>query len=191
MLDTDLTYGPHRPPKDEDYSDYRAEHYIQGPALKIIHDMEKMARMYNGRWVRIFRKAQSERCPACTDMITGAIAVVNCNACGGSGKKEGFAHLIDAWIHIDVARKHNVTSQFGNSDSPGGADTPVVIINAPLLKDQDLIVTLNTKDVYKIVNVEPQIVAMQGIVVTQLAQCFRISHGSIEYRLTEWEADEK
>lgn len=186
MAETDYTYGPHRPAKAEDYGDYRTEDYVLGYALKIIHDMEKMARLYNGRLVRIFRKSGGTRCPTCTDTITGAVVLTNCPDCGGSGMLDGYSQLLETWAHIDVARKHNLTSQLGNSDSPGGADTPFVVINAPLLKDQDLLITVNTKDVHKIVNAEPQLVAMQGLVITQLTQCFRVSPGSPEYALADW-----
>lgn len=186
MVETDFTHGPARPIKEEAYPDFRAASYVSGHANKIIRDLEKITRMYNGKQVRIFVPGVITRCTDCTDGITGAIMVSNCPTCNGTGKLGGYVHLADCWAMIDVIPKFNVTSGFGNADSSGGTKTPIVLINTPLLKDQSLIVTLLTKDVYKIVDVEPHIVAMQGTVITQMAQCNLISQGSEEYSVIDW-----
>jgi hypothetical protein len=186
MADLEYTYGPERPEKQEDYTAFRVERYIQGHANKIIHDLEKSARMYNGKLVRIFRPTASTRCPQCTDSITGARVLSNCSVCNGTGMQEGYSQLCEKWALIDVIPKYNLTTGLGNSDSPGGSKTPIVLIDTPILKDRDLIVTYYSKDVYKIVDVEPGIVAFQGIVITQVSQCNLISPGSKEYSVITW-----
>jgi len=201
MTDSDYTYGPSRPEKPQDYSDFRTAPYATGPARKILHDLEKLARLYNGKKVKIFRVLSGERCEVCTDSISGAVVVLNCYECNGTGVTTGYTlysreepSLIhghtdtvdEFWAHIDVIPVFNVTSQLGNADTQGGAKTPIMLIGMPLLQDGDLVVTVNTKDVYKIVNIEPQIIAVQGTVIAQQAQCNLISRGSPEYKVIEW-----
>ena len=201
MTEIDFTYGPPRPEKAENYSDFRTEYYVRGHARKILHDLEKLARLYNGKKVRIYQVLPSARCELCTDSITGAVVIPNCTACNGTGQQSGYTlhtqlkpsnipghpeEINEFWAHIEVIPIFNVTSELGNADTRGGTKTPVMIIGLPLLKDGDLVATVNTKDVYKIVNIEPQIVAVQGTVIAQLTQCNLISRGSAEYRVIDW-----
>jgi len=186
MAETDYTYGPERPERTENYTDYRTAEYISGHASKIIHDLEKATRLYNGKISKIFRRSDSGPCPDCVDTLTGAIMVNDCPTCGGTGRVAGYTELCEKWVRIDIPPEINTSTEFGNADSSGGANTPITVIAAPILEDQDVIITINGKEVFKVVDMEPQLVGMQGVIITQLVNCYRISHGSPEHKLITW-----
>ena len=180
-------YGPPRPPKPEDHTDYRTPSYIKGSARKILYDLVRVAKLYDGKPVRIFKTgtSQDERCPVCTDKFTGASLIKNCRTCLGSGFTKQYSNVGDYWVRVDFSPKLNVTSELGNYDRQGHRDA-FYVLGAPILKDQDLLITHDTKEVYKVVDVEGQIVAMQGIIISQVVNCLLVSTGSIEYELIDW-----
>lgn len=186
MPETDYTYGPSRPGHPLDYPDFSTPGYLTGHANKIIYDLEKKVRMYDGHLTRIFRTTDSDRCPTCTDTITGAIVLSDCPTCGGSGTVNGFEQIAEKWCLINFGPKKDLETEFGNADNMNAGTDQFVIIGAPMLKDQDLLITVDVKEVFKINQVEPQIVAMRGIVVTQMAGCTYISPESLEYNLIDW-----
>lgn len=179
---TDGTYHGGREEYPFNYTDFRTPRYLTGPANKIIHDFEKVARLYNGKKVHVFRPSEdTERCPDCTDLITGEQIYKNCDKCGGSGYVEGYDKISEQWAYLDIAQEHRVATGVGTTDNPGGIRHQLVFIGEPLLKDQDLIVTEDTKIVYKLIEVAPQIVAMAGSVITQMGQVSKITPGQKEY----------
>lgn len=181
-----MEYGPPRPePLEQDYTNFRTPTYLRGHANKIIHDLKKVARLYNGRLVRIFNNGTYEPCLTCTDTITGTIVLKNCPVCGGTGTTPR-QFVGEYWNLVDLAPKYRVPTEFGNTENPGGIKDTFTVLGAPLLRDQWLIVTVDTKEVFEINDVMPQIVAMQGIVVTQVASCSRMPKGSVEYNVITW-----
>lgn len=179
-------YGPPRPPQPQsDYSNIRTPGYLNGHAAKIIHDLKKVARLYNGRLVRIYDNGSGDRCATCTDDITGEIVLTNCPVCNGTGKSSR-NYIGEYWNLIDFGPKYGAPTEFGNTENPGGARDSITVLGAPLLFDQYLIVIVDTKEVFKIIDVEPQIVAMQGVVITQIASCAKMSEGSAEYSVVNW-----
>ena len=179
-------YGPPRPfPTQSDYTNIRTPSYMRGHANKIIYDLKKVARMYNGRLVRIYDNGTGERCTTCTDDITGEIVLANCPVCHGTGTSPR-NYIGEFWNLIDFGPKYDAATEFGNTENPGGAKDSITVLGAPLLRDQWIIVIVDTKEVFKIIDVHPQLVAMQGIVVTQIASCSKISEGSPEYSVVTW-----
>lgn len=185
-MSSDIKYGPPRSePTEQDYTNFRTPKYLKGHAHKIIHDLKRVARLYNGRLVRIFDNGGTSKCTTCTDTITGNIVLKNCPTCGGTGR--GKRTLVgEYWVLFDVGPKYKIPTEFGNSENPGGVKETFTVVDAPLLRDEWLIVTVDTREVYKIFDVTPHIVAMQGVVVTQLAACARIPKGSAEHGVITW-----
>ena len=180
-------HGPARPLKPETHSDFRTRDYLKGPARKILRDLIKVARQYDGKLVKIFQTGRSgeTRCPDCTDKFTGASLYKNCPTCLGSGFTKQYDDVGEYWVRVDFSPKLNVTSELGNYDRQGHRDA-FYVLGAPLLRDQDLLIVPDVKEVYKVVDVEGQIVAMQGIIISQVVNCLLVSPGSIEYNLIDW-----
>lgn len=186
MAETDFTYGPARVPKPEDYTDHRAETYITGYATKIREDLERVFELYSGKLAWIYKPANSGPCTTCVDTLTGNIMLNKCPVCGGSRKASGYTKIAEKWALVEITPEYQLSNEMGNSDSPGGPSTPITVVGMPLLKEGYLIVTYNSKDVYKIVDKEPQIVALQGEVISQVFQTYRLSSESPEYSLITW-----
>ena len=179
-------FGPPRPePTFQDYTNFRTPIYLRGHAKKIIHDLKKVARLYNGRLVRIYTGGGTTPCETCVDSITGSIVLKDCPTCNGTGTTPR-TYVGEFWTLVDFAPKYRVPTEFGNTENPGNLKDTFTVLDAPLLKDQWLIVTVDTKEVYEINDVMPQIVAMQGTVVTQLASCARMPVGSVEHKVVTW-----
>lgn len=179
-------YGPPRPDFSyQDYSNFRKPSYLQGHAKKILYDLIKVARLYNGRLVRIFDYGTKEPCTTCVDTITGAVVLKDCPVCGGTGTTPR-NYIGEFWAFADFGPKYTLGTEMGNTENPGGLKDSFVVLGAPLLKDQWLLVTVDTKEVFEIYDVLPQIVAMQGFVVTQVAACARMPVGSVENKVVDW-----
>ncbi len=167
------------------YTSFPTKPYVLGHANKIAHDLEKIARLYSGHKIRIFDAGSGERCQKCTDDITGEIVIANCPVCKGTGVSPR-RYVGSYWSFIDFNPEYKIATEFGNTENPGSNRETFVVINAPLLHDQWLIVTDATKKVHKIIDVMPQIVALQGRVITQIAVCSKISFGEPEYSVVNW-----
>ncbi len=182
-----LKYGPKRPEKPEDHTNFRVYPYLRGYAEKMLKDLNTVTRLYDGRHIKIFKWGRStdERCPVCVDQVTGAVLVTNCSQCYGSGFNQKYTYGGDYWARVDFSPKLNVSSELGNYDRAGHRDV-FYVLGAPILKDQDLIIPVDVKEVYKVVDQEGQIVAMQGVVISQVVNCLLVSPGSAEYKLIDW-----
>ena len=182
-----LQYGPVRPYEDHDYSNFRTPLYLKGYAKKITLDLMRTAKMYNGRRVRIYSpNKQGERCPICTNLITGERMLSNCKVCRGTGYKDAWSYVGRFWSLVDFGPRYDMSSEYGNVENMQGDKDAITVIGAPELHDQDLIIIEETKDIFKIYNVEPHIVAMQGTIITQICQAAPLAYGQPEYDLITW-----
>lgn len=177
--------GPERPEPQTDFTDFRQPDYLSGYANKIIHDLEKVARVVDGRYTKIFTLGKESRCPDCTDSITGARVFTNCSTCDGTGYTQGYISYGFYWVRVDFNPVEKISSAQGNIENRGGRDQ-LQVIAAPLLEDKDLVVFYNTKEVYKVVDRLAQVGAMNGFVILQTIGCLRLSEGSPEYLVIDW-----
>ena len=179
-------YGPVFPGPMPDYLDHRIVVKPGMTARKIRRDLEKVARLYDGVLMRLFSiEKDGGRCPDCTNSLTGETMVSTCDTCGGTGFLTGYVMVGDYWTKSVFNPRVIQPSDSGNTDNPGIRDQ-IVIIGAPLIVAEDLLITYRTKEVFKIVDQEPQIVAAGGEVVTQVANCSRLTPGRREYNLIDW-----
>jgi hypothetical protein len=184
----DMAYGPVRPEEEAavGYGLFSNKKYLSGHAGKILKDLILMARLYNGHEVRIFGVATAERCPKCTNIATGERLVTNCPVCHGTGYKDSWTCIGDFWTYMDFGPTYRMATPYGNTENPNGTKTGIVILGAPLLKDQTVVIFKESREVYKIYDVEPHIVAMRGDVIAQVANATRVTPGSEEYGLITW-----
>ena len=150
-------------------------------ANKILLDMEKRARVYQGKAMRMLRPDGEERCTLCTNEITGAIVLHDCPVCIGTGKLNAYKELGEYLIFLDVVARELIPSEMGNI--AGGKGDYFVLVGAPEVKYDDLFIMSGSNDVYRAQEQEPAYVAMQGHVVAQIITPKRLSPGAIEYRL--------
>ena len=183
-----LSYGPQRPAElgNVGYKHFTNKKYLKGYAHKILVDLTKVARMYNGHEARIFGVAKKTRCPTCTNMATGERLMTNCPTCHGTGYQDSWDLIGDFWTYVDFGPNYKMATPYGNTENPNGVKTGIIILGAPLLKDQSLLIFKESKEIFKIYDVEPHIVAMRGDVISQVAQSTRLTPGSIEYKLIDW-----
>lgn len=186
MSDVNLNYGPIRPEPDVGYQKVKNKTYLKGYAQKILKDLIRVARMYSGLEVKLYAVSKTERCPVCTNNATGERLITNCKVCHGTGRKDGWEYLGDFWTYTDFGPAYHMESQIGNTENPNGTKAPIIILGAPILEDQALIIFKEPKEVYKIYDIEPHIVAMRGDVIAQIAQTTRLTPGSEEYKLIDW-----
>ena len=177
-----MLYGPSRPKTPTTYEGYSTSQYLEGHGAKILYDLQKVARLYNGKEVNIYTLDRTERCPTCINAMTGQQIITGCKDCLGTGYTNGFTFIDSFWVQVNITPKEVTTSTFGNAENRGGRDQ-FIIIGAPLLEDQSLLIMKDTAVAYKIIDSEPQVTAMQGLVITQMAQCSRLSEGAPEYTL--------
>lgn len=180
-------YGPKIPAFNNDVNQFGTFDYLKGYANKIQLDLIRVAKCYNGREVRIFTPKNTERCPHCTNLITGARILSDCPVCKGTGRVGGWDVVGDFYCYGDIGSKYNVATPNGNSTSEGAGRDQLILVGCPkLLKDQDLIIFKGNKDVYKIYDVEPFMVAMQGEIIAQICSAANLTPGSDECKLADW-----
>ena len=56
-IDGTVAFGPPRPKVTTDYTSFSTPDYLTGYARKILRDLVKVARMYNGRLLKLYRPA--------------------------------------------------------------------------------------------------------------------------------------
>lgn len=180
-------YGPGRPDEDPNFDQFTTPSYLTGYAAKIRKDLKKMARMYNGRRIRIFQVHESNtRCPDCTDALTGQVVDSDCATCGGTGYSTGYERVPgDFFTYGKIPPVSTQETRQGNVERAAG-QVNFSVIDAPMLEQDDLIVAVDTKDVYKLVRMDPDITAMGGEVITQTANCSLLTRGRPEYRVIDW-----
>lgn len=150
-------------------------------ANKILLDMEKRARVYQGKSMRMLRPDGEDRCTNCTNDITGAIVLHDCPICYGTGKLNSYKELGAYLIFLDVMAHELFPTEMGSVT--GNKGDYFVLVGAPEALQNDLLIMVDTKDVYRVQDQEPMFIAMQGHVVAQIINPKRLAYGAIEYRL--------
>ena len=178
-LSMDQYYGPQNPNTPAEYTEFQTPSYLTGHAKKIRLDLERIFRLYSGKLVKLLQlQKSSDRCPECTDQITGQVLLTNCPVCNGSGYTLSYADAGDYWALADIGAALKLTGETGNSQNTRTGKDQFVLVGAPPLGDKDLLVFVDTKDMYKVVDAEPQIVALVGLSYLTI--------GSNEYRYVTW-----
>lgn len=181
-----MTYGPKFPGPIPVITDNRIVEKPGRYARKIRSDLERVSRIYDGIQIRLFKlRDDSERCTECTNLLTGECMISNCPTCGGTGYALAYTQEGDFWTRIDFTPRVIRPSEQGNTDNPGIQDQ-MVVIGAPILKARDIMITIISKEVFKILDREPQVVASGGEVISQIAFVSRITPGGSEYKLIDW-----
>lgn len=169
------------------HTSIRTHSYLTGYANKVALDLEKMFRLYTGVYVRLFNLERTgTRCTVCTDAFTGAVLQTNCETCRGTGFETNYVSLGDFWSWVYIPPYINATDELGNTDNEGAKKTSFVLVKAPLLQDSSLIATIDTKYLYEIIDDQPEITAVNGIVIMQTVPASRITPGSSLYNLIDW-----
>ena len=181
-----LNYGPIGPEDTHQYTQFPTPKYLRGYAKKIEKDLAKVARMYNGKEIVLYKLTGKHRCVSCTDRITGEVLHTNCRECNGTGKVDAWEKVGSFWAYIDFGPKYTLEQATGTTQNPGNDKDTFIIIGAPLIAEQDFFVTKETREVFKVFNVEPRIIAMGGHVVAQAAMASYIEDGSPQYRVVDW-----
>ena len=183
-----IPYGPERPAdiSHVGYELFENKNYLKGYSRKILSDLILMAKLYNGHEVRVFVVDKNDRCPKCTNRLTGEKLLSNCPVCHGTGYRNSWKSIGDYWCYMDFGPDYNMATQYGNTESPNGTKESLILLGAPVLTDQAIIIFKESREVYKIYDVEPHIVAMRGDVIAQIAQGTRLTPGSEEYKLITW-----
>lgn len=177
-------YGPRAPEEEFNHTDLRTPAYLRGFARKARADLERVARLYSGKRARLFKIASRERCPECTDILTGERVRSTCSSCDGTGFVYGYEQHGDHWILMDIPPTLRMDSRFGTLEGQGRKDG-ITFIGEPLLRDRDILALLDTQDLYRVNEEEPFITSVQGIVVTQTVRCSYIPSGAMEYSLLD------
>lgn len=187
-LGNGVPYGPSRPDElgNRGYQDFTNQRYLEGYSRKILRDLTLLAKLYSGREVRIFALDRSKRCEVCTNIVTGEKLLSSCPSCHGTGYVDAWKLLGDFQAYVDFGPIFNVATPFGNTENPNGKKENIIVLGAPILNDQTLIIFKETREVYKIYDVLPQLIAMRGDVLAQIAQASRLSPGALEYKLIDW-----
>lgn len=181
-----VTFGPEREAVPFNYGHHTNYNYLKGYSKKILKDLIKTARMYNGQHASIYKVAGGERCTKCTNLVTGERLLTNCPVCHGTGFLKNWEYLGDFWTLVDFGPGYRIATPLGNTENPNGTKEQIIILGAPILEDQALIIFEETQEVFKIYDVEPHIVAMRGDVIAQIASAAAVTYGSEEYKLTKW-----
>lgn len=181
-----VAFGPEREQVPFNYSSHTNYKYLTGYSHKILKDLIKIARMYNGQQTEIYKVSGGARCTACTNSVTGERLVTNCKVCHGTGYLKNWTYLGDFWTLVDFGPGYRIATPLGNTENPNGTKEQIIILGAPILEDQALVIFKETQEVYKIYDVEPHIVAMRGDVIAQIATAAAVTYGSEEYKLTKW-----
>jgi DnaJ-class molecular chaperone len=181
-----MNYGPTKPVESPDFDQLATPTHLIGYAEKILLDLEKVARIYHGVNARIFTLDEAgTRCSACTDSFTGKVVLSNCATCGGTGFISGYTYQGKFKVLPQFSAKSKTSTQMGDSEGNRRRDL-FIVLRGPQLQDQDLIVTEETKRVYKIVDDEPQITAIGGKIILQTVGCAPLTKGAPEYSVVTW-----
>jgi hypothetical protein len=180
-------YGPARPEPKNALTRVQTHPYLRRYATKMRNDLIRRLRLYDGRTFRLFRSdATGGRCTTCTDAFTGQILLSNCPECMGTGNASAFSSLGDFQVWTDIDARVRESGEMGNFEAPRGGTDTFVVVGAPILKDDDLLILKDTREVYKIDDVEPKVMALGGEVILQMAPVFYVTPGSKEYELINW-----
>ncbi len=181
-------YGPERPEDPNSFTDTPVKVQLTGIAKKLSDDFERRYRLVEGTEIVVFRvdTTTNARCTRCTNIITGQVTISDCSECGGTGYTANYVEIGTYWAKIDILPETRYATAMGNTDNQGVRRTTFSVVKAPLLQDQDLLVTRTTRRVYKVVDQAPELIAIQGAVILQNTGASLITSGSKEYTLITW-----
>ncbi len=175
-------YGPARPPNEKSITDVPVKPHLRGATYKISRDIERQFKHSEGFQVHLHRVAQDPalRCPQCTDSITGRVILSNCTVCQGTGYTLGYQFQGTYWAKADINPVIDLATAWGNTVNQGIQKTSFAIPRAPKLHDKDILNIHGTDQVYKIIDQEAQLLAVQGSLVMQIAMASLLPPGSPE-----------
>lgn len=180
-------YGPPRTKHNDRFNQHRTPHYLRGMAKKMQRDLAKVFRLYMGKEVRFYHlNEDSPRCPTCTDALTGSVVLSNCPDCLGTGHLPSYEYYGDGWVLPEFSPRIKSEGEFGNTEAPTGGTDTFLIAGLPQLEMGDILIIKDTREIYRIENMEPQIAAMQGEIILQTANMVFLTPGSTEYALIDW-----
>ena len=182
---TGIQYGPERPFEAHDYEMFHTPQFLSRYSKKILMDMVRVAKGYTGRKVHLFFQDKGSRCPQCINEITGEKMLSDCPMCHGTGRVHGWEYQGYYYTQVDFQPRQVIATENGTVNNQGGNRDSIYVLGAPLIHDQDLILFEETKELYKVYDVEPQLVALRGDVIIQIAQGSLVEYGSPEYKCLE------
>lgn len=182
-----MQWGPEHPGFNNDLDQFGTADYLLGYAQKIRMDLLRVARSYNARRIRVFRPKSTERCPYCTNQITGEKMLTNCPYCQSTGHLGGWDVLGDCYAYGDIGCKYHVATSEGTSEASGNNRDQFILVGMDtLLQDEDWFSFYGNKDCYLIYDAEPFMVTMQGTVVAQVVNAAGLTPISMEFRQIDW-----
>lgn len=179
-------YGPSNPPIKQDYNELRKRRYLGGYVDKIRYDLARLLSIYTGIRALIYTLNNGTRCTNCTDALTGEKLLSSCPVCMGTGYIDQYTKLVETWIGINVGPAQNVALETGATQNSGTKRDVISIVNVPQLHDRDIVILKDTKLVYKIEDIEPDIVGLAGNIILQNVQATLLEPGHIAYKLIYW-----
>lgn len=179
-------YGPSNPAKEQNYEELRKRDYLAGYAAKIKYDLARLLSIYSGVRANIYIIEKGDRCPVCIDLLTGEKILSNCTTCMGTGYMNTYTKLGETWIGINIGPAQNVALETGATQNSGTKRDIISIVGMQQLHDRDIVIIKDTRLVYKIEDVEPDIVGLAGIILLQNVQATFLEPGHMAYNLIDW-----
>lgn len=188
ILIKEPAWGPAHPGFNNNLDRFGTQDYLRGYATKIKMDLLRVARGYNARRIRVYRPKATERCPYCTNMITGEKMLTGCPYCKGTGHVGGWDRLCECYAYGDINEKYHAATAEGVSEAQGNnRDTFVIVGTDILFDDNDFFIFKGNKDSYKIYDVEPFMVTMRGTLIAQRVVAAGLTPIAQEFYEADWE----
>jgi hypothetical protein len=140
--------------------------------------------LFAHRWVygiptMIFKKrADSEYCPECWDVVLKRVSRTNCAVCYGTGRLGGYFPPIEAWMSMEPDPKAEEVTEIKLKQH---SHTTAQFTNYPILAPDDLIVELKPNRYWKVVAVN--YTEKNRTIVLQFPQLSAVNLADIEYRV--------
>lgn len=164
--------NPSREKDNNPYTYYKTHPYVQRYANAIRQDLERYFQLLVGKPISIWRiNKEGKRCMVCTDPVTGAVLRSTCPNCGGLGYTPPYIHSQDTLAILQYNPKQTTSNYTGNAEV---ATDQLVILGNNLIDDRDIIYMYDTGDIYLVDTQQPDITALMGEVITQIAIVSRL-----------------
>lgn len=179
-------YGPSNPAVQQNYDNFRKRDYLNGYAAKIRYDLGRLLGIYSGIRALVFKIEIGDRCPTCTDLLTGERFLTSCPDCLGTGYMNKYTSLGETWIGINIGPAQNIATDTGVTQNAGTKRDVISIVGLQQLHDRDLVILKDARLVYKIEDIEPEIVGLGGNILIQNVQATLLEPGHVSYKLISW-----
>lgn len=180
-VDPMIVGNPKREQGNNPYTHYKTHPYIYKYAEAIRRDLSTYFELLVGKPISIWRiNKEGNRCTVCTDPVTGAVLRTNCPQCGGVGYTPPYIHVIDTSAILQYNPKQTNANYTGNTEV---ATDQLVIIGDNIIDDRDIVYMYDTGDIYLVDTQQPDITALMGEVITQIAVVSRLPVGDNRYPL--------